>query len=126
VSISLADLLSGYFGMGAMFGGGSGKRTFLVLIAAASIAVPDFWKHKYAPLAFLAPILFTAKTFWPVYEQYSRARNQMVAMGELGQAMQQMAGEMTSGISLGIGGYAVIAAGAYLAFKGVVRFLGRS
>lgn len=126
VSISLADLLSGNMGLGAVLGGSSGKGIFLVLIAAATIAVPYFWKHKFAPLAFCAPILFTAYAYWPVYKQYSEAKRQMQAMGEFGQMMGQMAGEFSSGISMGIGGWIVIAAGAYLAFKGVMRFLSRS
>ncbi len=51
VSITLADLLSGDIAVAAM-SGSSGKGTFLVLLATATIAVPYFWKHKFAPLAF--------------------------------------------------------------------------
>lgn len=126
VSITLADLLSGNMGLGAVLGGSSGKGTFLVLIAAATIAVPYFSKHRFAPLAFCVPILFTAYAYWPVYKQYSEAQRQMQAMGEFGQMMGQMGGEFSSGISMGIGGWIVIAAGAYLAFKGVMQFLSRS
>jgi hypothetical protein len=45
VSIALANLLSGKLGLGELMGGGSGKGTFLVLLATAMIAVPYFWKH---------------------------------------------------------------------------------
>jgi len=127
VSITLADLLSGKMGMGAAFGGGdSGKGMILTLIAAATIAVPYLWRHKYALLAFCTPLLFTAKAFWPVYQQYSQAQKQLQAMGELGQMMSQMAGEMTRGISVGIGGWVVIAAGVYLTSRGVLRFTTRA
>jgi hypothetical protein len=126
VSISLADLLSGNMGLAALLGGGSGKGTILVLIGAASIAVPYVWKHKYAPLAFCLPLLITAFGFWHVYKQYSETRKQMEAMGEFGRMYDQMAQEMSTGISMGVGAWILIAAGAYLAFKGVMRFLSRS
>ena len=125
VSISLADLLSGNLGLAAVLGGSGGKGTLLVLIAAASIAVPHFWKHQYAPLAFCIPLLFTAYGFWPVYKQYSETRKQIEAMSEFGRMFDQMAQEINSGISLGISAWILIAAGIYLAFKGVMRFIGR-
>ncbi len=125
ISLKLTNLLSDNMGMM-----GNGKGTFLVLLATATIAVPHFWKHKFAPLAFLGPALVTLMAFWPLYEQHQQAKKQIAAMGEFGQMMGQMAQQMggsAGGISdLGIGAWVVIAASAYLAFKGVVRFLGRS
>jgi tetrahydromethanopterin S-methyltransferase subunit G len=122
VSITLADLLSGKLGLGGLMGGGSGKGTFLVLLATATIAVPYFWKHIYSPLAFCAPLLFTLYAFYPVWQQYSQAKEQAQQAGAFfGEAVK----EMSSGFSLGIGAYLTIAAGLYLAFRGVVRFLGR-
>ena len=51
-------------------------------------------------------------------------------MGEFGQMMGQMAQQMGGGGpgmgDLGIGAWVIIAASAYLAFKGVMRFLSRS
>jgi len=134
-SIALSDLLAGEMGMmqTCLGGGSGGKGIFLVLIAAATIAVPYFWKHKFAPLAFLAPLLFTAYAFWPVYQQHQEQQRQMEAMGnmdEFGRMMGQMAQQMGGGgpgmDDLGVGAYVVFAAGAYLAFKGVMRFLSRS
>ena len=69
IRVTLADLLSGDMARAAI-GGGSGKGVFLVLLATATIAVPYFWKHKLAPLAFAVPLLITVYGFWPLYEQH--------------------------------------------------------
>ena len=122
LSLKLTNLLSDNMGMM-----GNGKGTFLVLLATATIAVPYFWKHKFAPLAFLGPALATIMAFWPLWQQHHQQQKQMEAMGELGQALGQMAQQMGGGIGdLGIGAWVIIAASAYLAFKGVMRFLSRS
>ena len=125
ISFKLTNLLSDNMGMM-----GNGKGTFLVLLATATIAVPYFWKHKFAPLAFLGPALVTLMAFYPLWEQHQQQKKQMEAMGELGQAFGQMAQQMGGGGGgigdLGIGAWVIIAASAYLAFKGIVRFLGRS
>jgi hypothetical protein len=60
VKILLADLLSGDMARAAL-GGGNGKGLFLVLLATATIAVPYFWKHRLAPLAFVVPLLVTCR-----------------------------------------------------------------
>ena len=73
----------------AALGSGSGKGVFLVLLATATIAVPYFWKHKLAPLAFAVPLLFTACGFWPLYKQHSAEHEAMEAIGEFGQMMGQ-------------------------------------
>jgi hypothetical protein len=125
ISFKLTNLLSDNMGMM-----GNGKGTFLVLLAAATIAVPYFWKHKFAPLAFLGPLLVTAMAFWPLWEQRQQQQQQMEAMGEFGQMMGQMSEQMGGGGAgigdLGIGAWVIIAASAYLAFKGVMRFLSRT
>ncbi len=125
ISLKLTNLLSDNMGMM-----GNGKGTFLVLLATATIAVPYFWKHKFAPLAFIVPALVTLMAFYPLWEQHQQQKKQMEAMGEFGQMMGQMAQQMgggTGGISdLGVGAWVIIAASAYLAFKGVMRFLSRS
>jgi len=125
LSLKLTNLLSDNMGMM-----GNGKGTFLVLLATATIAVPYFWKHKFAPLAFLGPLLVTLMAFYPLWEQHQQAKKQMEAMGEFGQMMGQMAQQMGGsggGIGdLGFGAWIIIAASAYLAFKGVMRFLSRS
>lgn len=129
ISITLADLLSG--NPLAMLGGNSGKGTLLVLLATATIAVPYFWKHKFAPLAFTLPLLFTLYAFWPLYKQHREQQQAIEAMGEFGSMMGQMAEQMggaSGGIfnSIGFGAYLVFATAVYLAFKGVTRFLAQS
>ncbi len=124
LDFKLTNLLSDNMGMM-----GTGQGTFLVLLATATIAVPHFWKHKFAPLALLGPLLVTLMAFWPLYQQ-QQAKKQVAAMSEFGQMMGQVAEQMGGGgmgmDALGFGAWIIIAAGAYLAFKGVVRFLGRS
>lgn len=126
IELKMSNLLSSNMGIT-----GTGQGVFLILLAAATIAVPYFWKHKFAPLAFVVPLLITLKGFWPLYQQHREAQKAMEAMGEFGQMMGQMAQQMTGnsgGIfdNLGFGTYIIFAATIYLAFKGVVRFLGRS
>ncbi len=123
ISITLADLLSGNLGLSGLMGGGSGKGTFLVLIATATIAVTHYWKHKLAPLSFCVPLVFTLYAFYPVYQQYSQARAQAAQAGAFFGDMASKS--MDTGFSLGLGAYAVLIAGAYLAFRGVTRYLGR-
>jgi hypothetical protein len=129
IKITLADLLSGDMARAAL-GGGNGKGLFLVLLATATIAVPYFWKHKLAPLAFVVPLLFTIMGFWPLYKQHRAEQQAVEAMGDLGQMMGQMSQQMggSSGgpfESLGIGAWLLFATVIFLAFKGVMRFLAR-
>jgi hypothetical protein len=126
IELKMSNLLSSNMGIT-----GTGQGVFLILLAAATIAVPYFWKHKFAPLAFVVPLLITLKGFWPLYQQHREAQKAMEAMGEFGQMMGQMQQQMTGNSgglfdNLGFGTYIIVAAAAYLAFKGVVRFLGRS
>ncbi len=126
ISIKLTNLLSA--GMGIM---GSGRGVFLVLLATATIAVPYFWKHKFAPLAFLVPLLITLMAFLPLYQQHREQQRAMAAIGEFGRMFGQMAEQMgapSGGVfsNLGLGAYLIFAAVLYLAYKGVVKFLGRS
>ncbi len=128
-SITLADLLSGKLARAAL-GGGSGKGTLLVLVATATMAVPYLWKHRFAPCAFAAPLLFTIIGFWPLYKQHRAQQEAIEAMGDFGQMMGQMAEQMVGASgpfdSLGVGAYLLFATVTYLAFKGVMRFLARS
>jgi hypothetical protein len=128
VKVTLADLLSGDMARAAL-GGGSGKGVLLVLLATATIAVPYFWKHRLAPLAFSVPLLFTAMAFWPLYRQQRQQQDAMEAMGEFGQAMSQMAEQMGAQTSafdaIGIGAWLLVATVIFLAFKGITRFLAR-
>ena len=128
VKIMLTDLLSGDMARAAL-GGGNGKGLFLVLLATATIAVPYFWKHKLAPLAFVVPLLFTFMGFWPLYKQHRAQQEAMEAMGEFGQMMGQMGQQMEASSgpfdSFGIGAWLLFATVIFLAFKGVMRFLAR-
>jgi hypothetical protein len=131
IELKLSNLLSSNMGIT-----GTGQGVFLILLATATIAVPYFWKHKFAPLAFLVPLLVTLKGFWPMWQQYREAKRLEAQMAEearqFAEALGQMASQMgmsggDSGFgSLGFGAYLIIAAALYLAFKGVTRFLGRS
>lgn len=129
ISVTLADLLSGHTGL-ATLTGSSGKGTLLVLIAAATVAVPYFWPHKLAPLAFALPLVFTLYGFWPLYEQQRAEREAMEAMGELGAMMGEMADQMGGSIggpldNLAVGAYLLFATVVYLAVRGVMRAFGR-
>ncbi len=128
VKIMLTDLLSGDMARAAL-GGGNGKGLFLVLLATATIAVPYFWKHKVAPLAFIVPLLFTFTGFWPLYKQHRAQQEAIDAMGEFGQMMGQMGEQMGANTgpfdSLGIGAWLLFATVIFLAFKGLMRYLAR-
>lgn len=129
VRITLADLLSGdatYVAHGDDSAGG----VLLVLLATATIAVPYFWKHKLAPLAFAVPLLFTAKAFWPLYQQHRQQREAVEAMGELSRTMGDLAEQMGADVggplsNLGIAAWLLFATVIFLAFRGVMRFLAR-
>jgi hypothetical protein len=118
----LTDLLSGDMARAAL-GGGNGKGLFLVLLATATIAVPYFWKHKVAPLAFIVPLLFTFTGFWPLYKQHRAQQEAIDAMGEFGQMMGQMGEQMGANTgpfdSLGIGAWLLFATVIFLAFQGL-------
>ena len=125
VNLPLTSLLSG--GMGVM---GEGRGIFLVLLASATIAVPIFWKNKFAPLAFTVPLFFTIMALWPLYGQHREQQQAMAALGEFGPLFGEMAEQMGSGggllDSFGLGAWAVIASALYLAVRGVMKFLSRT
>jgi hypothetical protein len=126
--VTLADLLSGDMARTAL-GRGSGRGVLLVLLATATIVVPYFWKHRLAPLAFAVPLLFTARAFWPAYEQHRQQQEAIQAMGEFGQAMTGMAEQMGAQTSafdaIGIGAWILVATVIFLAFKAITRLLAR-
>ena len=126
VKVTLADLLSGDMARAAL---GGGRGVLLVLLATATIAVPYFWKHRLAPLAFAVPLLFTARAFWPIYQQHQQQQEAIRAMGEFGQAMtgmaEQMGGQTSAFEAIGTGAWLLVATVIFLAFKGITRFLAR-
>lgn len=125
ISFKLTHLLSE--GMGMM---GRGRGILLVLFAFATIAVPYFWKHKFAPLAFTVPLVVTLVAFWPLYEQDRQQQQAIEAMAEFGRLFGQAAEQMGAGSgvfdNLGIGAYLVIASSLYLAVRGVMKILSRA
>ena len=90
IKLTLADLLGGDMAHAAV-ADGSGRGIFLVLLATATIAVPHFWKHKLASLAYAVPLLVTAFGFWPLYEQHNAEHEAIAALGELGRMTGQSA-----------------------------------
>jgi hypothetical protein len=125
VDFQLTSLLSE--GMGVM---GEGRGIFFVMLATATIALPFFWRSRFAPLAFFVPLIVTITALWPLYEQHREQQQAMAAMGEFGPLFEEMAGQMDSGSglfdSLGPGAWVVIASALYLAVRGVMKFLSRA
>lgn len=125
VNFQLTNLLSER--MGVM---GEGRGIFLVLLASATIALPFFWKNKFATLAFTAPLIVTFMALWPLYEQYREQQQAMTALGEFGPLFEEMSEQMDGGggllDSLGIGAWLAIASALYLAVRGVMKFLRRA
>ena len=129
IKVTLADLLGGDMAHAAV-ADGSGKGIFLVLLATATIAVPYFWKHKLASLAYAVPLLVTAFGFWPLYEQHNAEHDAIEALGELGGMAGQSAEQLVNSTGgpfddLGIGAWVLIATVLFLAFRGVTRVVGR-
>jgi hypothetical protein len=130
VRVTLADLLSGHMNY-VMRGEGSARGVLLVLIATATMAVPYFWQHKLAPLAFTVPLFFTAKAFWPLYQQHRQQQEAIEAMGELSRTMGELAEQMGADAggplsNLGIAAWLLFATVIFLAFRGVMRFRARA
>jgi hypothetical protein len=129
MKVTLADLLSGD-AAGAALGDGSGRGVLLVLLATASIAVPFLWKHRFAPLAYAVPLLFTALAFRPLYQEHRAQKEALKGLGELGLAAAQMAERLGAPSSpldaMGIGAWLLFATVIFLAFKGVLRCFERN
>ena len=130
IKLTLADLLGGDMAHAAV-ADGSGRGIVLVLLATATIAVPYFWKHKLASLAYAVPLLVTVYGFWPLYEQDNAKREAIEALGELAQMAGQTAEQLGANIggpfdNLGIGAWVLIATVIFLAIRGVARVVGRA
>ena len=126
-STTLADLLSGDIGRGLT--DSSGEGAMLILMATTTIAVPWFWKHRLATLAFTVPLVLTLRAFWPLYEQHRARQEAVQALSELGRELGQMAEQMAGSLrpfdSLGVCTYLLFATVIYLAVRGVMRALAR-
>ena len=129
IKVTLADLLGGDMAHAAV-ADGSWRGIIVVFLATATIAVPHFWKHKLASLAYAVPLLVTAFGFWPLYEQHNAEREAIEALGELGRMAGQSAEQLVNSAggpfdNLGIGAWVLIATVLFLAFRGVTRVVGR-
>lgn len=128
-NLTLADLLSGDPAEVAL-DGGTGKGVLFVLLAAATIALPYFWRRRIAPLAFVVPLLVTLAAFWPLYVQHRRQQEAVQAMGELGQGLEELAAQMSTEIggplaNIGVAAWLLFAMVIFLSFKGITRILVR-
>jgi hypothetical protein len=112
-SIALPGVLSGLENSGYVSG------LFVLLLALATIAVPLFWRNRYAPLAFCAPLLITLYADFELYRIYASLRDQLSPW--FGAARDQLAEGITP-FRLGIGAYLTFIIAAYLAFRGVRRY----
>ena len=125
-NVTLADLLSGDMAHAAL-GGGSGRGVLLVLFATATIALPYFWTHKLAPIAFAVPLFVTALALWPLYREHRGQQQAVEALGEFGAEMSRMAEQMGAETSafdgIGFGAWLLVTTVIFLAFKGIVRYL---
>jgi hypothetical protein len=136
VAITMPGLLGGLEGTinqaaGSSSGGGG---LLLVCLAIASVSVPYFWKHKYAPLAFCLPLVITLYADIQLYRAYSAVKTQFASLGQLDSALSSMfasntvAGKAVSlpavgiPLALGISAYVCLGASAYIAFQGYRRY----
>ncbi len=129
VTVTLADLLSGDLAE-VVLDGGSWKGVLLVLLATATVGVPVAWNHRFAPLVYAVPLAITLVAFWPLYVQHRRQQEALRAMGDLGQALGDVAAQMSAQIAsplanLGIAAWMLFATVIYLALKGIARVLKR-
>ena len=114
----------------AALGGGSGKGVLLVLFATATIAVPYFWKHRLAPLAFTVPLAVHR------HGVLAALRAAPAAAGGDGGDGRVRPGDVADGRAdgretsafdvIGIGAWLLVATVIFLAFKGITRCLARS
>jgi hypothetical protein len=89
-----------------------GFGLILVIIAIASIAVPYFWKNRFAPLAYCVPLLVTLYGDLGAYNALNEYKAQLGGADSIASQMG-----MTSPLSLGIGAFATFVVAAYLAWR---------
>lgn len=142
--ITLADALSGNFQrqVDLQIRRGSDQGVLLVLLATATVAVPYFWKHRLAPLAFCIPLAISGYGIWTVRNHLALARGMIeselakLTASENGllqfgvtpavKEVQELLQKAEEASQLGLWGWVLLAVTAFLAFKGVARFLSRS
>ena len=133
-SLSLYEVLqlinagTGLEGLGSLRHGSAGWYGLLMWLALLAPLLPDFWRHRWAPLGLLAPLGFMLLTGAVTRAKISAGTQDAGAMaGAFGGAQaaamaQRMADEMLSqimrAISLGFGFYLALAAALALAALG--------
>lgn len=119
LAMGMPATLNASGGIASISNGGFGL--LLILLSVATIAVPYFWKNKFAPLAFAIPLLVTLYAAFKVYQLNAPIRDMTKQLGAMGGAYGKALA--SSGFSLSVGGYLALAIGVYLAFRGVTRYL---
>ncbi|MGE0030877.1 MAG: hypothetical protein AB7T20_07135 [Steroidobacteraceae bacterium] len=144
VSLTLAEILNGdlHGDVAMQASRGSAKGIFLVLLTAATVAVPYFSRQRHAPLAFCVPLGVAGYGVWAIYRQMQLVRDAISseiarhsgnadpffrrAAEESVQQVQAALQQVDEAIHIGIGGWILLAIGAYLAYQGIARFLSRA
>ncbi|MGY0612704.1 MULTISPECIES: hypothetical protein [unclassified Luteimonas] len=103
--------------LGASVGG-----AFWPWLAILSIALPVFWRSRFAWLALLLPLLATLK---PAFDIIGAAGKASRAMGDAfgGDISSQMASQMADMIDTGFGAWACLLAALFVACVGLKRVL---
>lgn len=92
--------------------------SLLVWLAILSLALPMFWRNRFAWLAMLLPLLAVLNSAWDVR---GAMRSISGGMGE--EFSQAMAKQMSDMFNVGLGAYVCGAAALVLAAIGIKRFL---
>lgn len=126
VGTTLYDLVAHFSQMG------KGSYQVLLFGAYASFLVPVFWKHRFAPLATLLPVVMLLAFVAALYGDYANANQtyvtQMNQVGSLfgGRAMgaaKPLYASFSDFFSFSIGFYASLIAALLAGWQGVRKFL---
>ena len=125
VRVTLSDLLGGHVAPSDAVGG-SGGGVLLVLLAAATVVVPTIWKHRFAALAAIVPLLVTALGLWPLHRQHQAELEAIDALSEFGIDPQELVRQVDAGSNgplghLSIAAWCLFGVVIYLAIRGVTR-----
>lgn len=109
--------LAGLSSLSEMLGTSAGSGP-LVWLAIVSLAVPLFWRHRFAWLALFVPLLAIIKPAWDISRAISAAG------GSLGDAYgNAIANQIAEMVSPGMGAYICLISALALAAIGAKRFL---
>lgn len=109
--------------------GGAGFYGLLCFVFLLLPALPYFWKNRLAWLGYTAPCCFMLfillSTYWQMRSALNTQANAARSLGgdQVAEIVNAMAGEVMKAVSMGFGFYLALAAGAYLAFQGIMKFL---